>query len=133
MSSRFAARERRISAAIDGEYGERTRIVPRRRGEFVSASTDPDRPPRIVSGIASFIPKDVHPKDISRRDGMQPYIAADNSDVSYDIALFPAAADYPRQGDVIELMDRVPPMALTISAVDPDNLGRLVCKVMVSA
>jgi hypothetical protein len=133
MTSRFAGRERRISAAVDREYGERTRITPRRQGEFVSDVVDPARAVIDLVGIADFVSKAAFPKDTSRFDGAQPYVAADVTNVSYDAGLFGSPADYPKPGDLIELIDRYPVVKLAISVVEDDRLGRVVCRVLVAS
>lgn len=134
MFSRFAQRERRITAAIDKEYGERTRILPKRRGEFLSAASDPARPARVLHGIADFMAAVAMPKDTSRFDGMQPMIAAEVSHVSYDDALFNGPSDWPKAGDTIELLDR-PQVITLVVAGEPsrDGLGRVVCKVSLTS
>jgi len=133
MSSRFATLERRISGSVDRMYGERVRLSPRKRGEFVSQSVDPARPVRIVVAVVDFMPVAALPKDTSRFDGMQPMVAADSSIVSFDEAVFEPKADWPKQGDAIETLDRAENVTMSVAAVEPDGLGRVLCKVMVSS
>lgn len=133
MPSRFAARERRITAAIDREFAERTRITPRRRGEFITLSVDAERPVMIVVGIADFVPKAILPKDTSRFDGMQPMLGADASNISYDEDKLGTPASWPKTGDEIELIDRVPVLRFTVAAdAESDGLGRIVCRILAS-
>lgn len=133
MASRFANRERRVTAALDKEFAERTRINPRRRGEFISAAVDPDRAQKIVRGIVDFVPNVFLPKDTSRFDGFQPSLSADASHISYDEALFASKAEWPRAGDLIELIDRPDTPSFAVAAPpESDGIGRIVCRILVS-
>jgi len=123
--SQFAALERRVTNAIDGLYGELTRVVPRAAGQYTSGAADATRTPVEVVGIADFNPISLIAQDTGKYDGIRPAVEGDKIHVSYDMDQFPNWR--PRQNDHIWLIARTPVIKLTVTRLDPDELGRAVC------
>jgi len=125
----FSELERLVSDAINTTMGDPTRILRRKKGEYLAGSEDTSLPPIDVIGVFDFNPVIATVQDKSQYDGFQPSIAAGKVHVSYDIHLFPSPAHYPRQNDEIVATLPAPHGAvrLRISRVDPDYLGRLIC------
>lgn len=125
MPSEFAGLERLVSEAVDATMGEPTRVVPRANGTYFSGPADGARAPITIAGVVDYNPVTIVSKDTGKYDGMRPVVAGDRLHVSYDVKNFP---DWkPREGDVIELIDRPGSPSANVSRVDPDGLGRIVC------
>jgi hypothetical protein len=128
MPSLFAELEKRCSAAVDALYGEPTRIDRFKKGDVFANVADSDRASFTVIGIVDFNPVTVTTKDEGSYDGFQPTIAADRIHVSYDISLFPDAAHWPIQDDVIVLTERPgTPRIRVTRPPDHDGIGRMLC------
>jgi len=128
MPSRFAEAEQMVSDAIDVEMGERTRITPMAKSEYLAASADSDRNPVFVTGIPDFTPKVAQVQDKSTYDGMLPNMSGDNIHVSYDITKLEAQRYRPKHNDIITLLDRPgqPQFRVTREPED-DGIGRVIC------
>lgn len=127
MPSVFAGLERKVSAAVDGLYGEITRVHYRVTGGNFGSTADGGALPAQVVGIVDFKPVVVRMQDKSQYDGFQPDLAGDKSHVSYAESAFVAPNRFPRAGDEIELIDRAGFARLKVVRVDPDGIGRFIC------
>lgn len=128
MISLFAELESMVSEAIDGVYGEPTRIDRFKKGDVFAASADGSRPSKTVIGIVDFNPVTVTTKDEGSYDGFQPNIAADRIHVSYDLSLFQDATEWPAALDVITLTERTGmPKLKLVKPPEDDGIGRILC------
>lgn len=151
MVSRFSELEDRfLSPVIDGFYGEATRVVRKAPGEFFGSSENGEY--FDVVGIVDMNPVTVLAQDQSAYDGLQPQLAGDRIDVSYDLSLFNNLQTPPEAGDEIWALTReivigltdaqkrpltdilgdpvlvgIYIMKLRVNRVDPDGIGRIVC------
>jgi hypothetical protein len=131
MTSRFALRERRASATIDREYAERTRILPRVAGTYMVGVGDNTRAELDVLGIVDLKPVVARIKDKAEYDAFRPELQGDVAHVSYDVGRFASVAEYPREKDHIVLLDRGNEKYQIVD-VDPDGLGRILCRCVVA-
>ena len=127
MPSRFAALEQKVSAAVDGMYGEITRIHYRVRGDHFGSAPAPATVPTEVVGIFDLKPVVVRMQDKSQYDGFQPDLVGDKVHVSYSESSFVGPEKWPKDGDFIELVERPEFGQLRIIRVDPDGIGRFIC------
>lgn len=128
MTTRFAAAETKVSAAIDGWHGEMTRVSPRAAGQFVAGGPDPSRSEADVIGIIDFNPLVARIKDRSEYDGFRPEVEGERVHVTYATSRFASPAAWPRAKDHIEALDRPGSPAFQVVTVEPDGLGRILCK-----
>lgn len=129
--SRFAAAEQVVSDAIDGWYGDKTRIQRQSSGGYFAGAAEGD--PFVVTGIVDENPITIRVQDEGSYDGMQPQLGGDKWHVSYDISKFPVGEDLPDQGDHITILleDGVTANPafpkLRVTRRDHDGIGRVVC------
>lgn len=133
--SGFAAAFAVAAAPLDILYGEPVRLRPQVNGaaaEMVAGGDDPDRPARDLVGIFDdeAVISRVVGSGANTHDNAD--VVACKSQVDFDAALFPTAADLPVQGDVLELTDRPGPPRYAIVSVQPDGVSRVVCLVTAS-
>jgi hypothetical protein len=126
MPSRFAGLETKMSASVDYMYGEALTLEPRAGGEYATTA-DPDRDGFEFVGVVDFKPH-LGAQGGSKMNNFVP-VAGDELHVSIKLAALPAdRASWPKQGDTIILTERPDEPNLKISIVEPDGLGRLVCR-----
>lgn len=127
MPNPFTAFEAGVSELVDSHFGEETRIEPRVKGEFLAGAADPDRQAiESVVGVVDFSPTTLISQDTGKYDGLRPAVTSDKIHVSYAVSRF-ADTWRPRQGDTIVLTEREPRDVLSVTRVDEDRQGRLVC------
>jgi hypothetical protein len=123
--SEFAALERLVSDAIDGHFGESTRLEPKAKTRYLAGAADADRDPMTLTGIVDFDPVALVAQDLGKYDGMRPSVQSERIHVSYDAASF--TTWLPRANDVIVLLERPDTPRVRVSRAEPDHLGRIVC------
>lgn len=126
MTTLFARMETAVSAAVDAVHGERTRIVPRGRGEFVRGGQDPSRVVREIMGVIDFNPITIRAREQSEYDGYRPELDGEKVHVSYTASRL--GSDIPRKDDMIEALDRPGAPKFQIITAEPDGLGRVLCR-----
>lgn len=128
MTTLFARMETAVSAAVDAVHGERTRISPRLKSEFVRGGLDANRPVREVLGVIDLNPVTIRAREQSEYDGYRPEVDGEKVHVSYTMARLGTPPVMPQDGDLIEALDRpgVPKYRITI--VEADGLGRVLCR-----
>lgn len=126
MPTLFAQMETAVSAAVDHLHMERTRITPRVQGEFVRGGQDPARAVREVMGVIDFNPVTIRAREQSEYDGYRPELDGEKVHVSYTASRL--GANLPRQGDLIEALDRAGSPKFQITIVEHDGLGRVLCR-----
>jgi hypothetical protein len=128
MATRFAALEARVSSRVDNMYGEPVRVQPRAVEDFGTES-DPDRPAYEATGVADFNPKIVQMKGVGRHDGDYADIEGGAVHVSFHESKLPPDRNrWPKQGDLLVLVDRTTDRAFRVVTVEPDGIGRMVCR-----
>lgn len=125
MPSLFAELETRVSAEVDRVYAERTSIRPRVKTQHFGSVADADKQQIEVLGVVDFNPVVAQPRDLGQYDGFQPKLTGDRIIVSYTATLF-TPETMPKDGYEIVLVERNDKV-LSISRVEPDGLGRVVC------
>lgn len=134
MPTRFEQREARVSASIDREHGELTRIVPRSsaNGPYIAGGVDSARTIREVIGIVDVNPVIARIRDKSEYDEFRPELEGEVIHVSYATSRFAARADWPRKKDEIHAFERVSlPNKFQVVDVQPDGIGRFLCRCVV--
>lgn len=128
MTTLFARMETAVSAAVDNVYGEPTRIVPRKMGEFVRGSSDPTRMERDVMGVIDFNPVTVRSKEMSEYDGYRPELDGEKVHVSYTASRLGSPVIPPAVGDYIVALDRPGTPRFQVVSVEADGIGRILCR-----
>lgn len=121
----FAELERLVSAAVDETMSERIRIEPKKAGQYLSGSADPDRAPMTVVGAPDFDPVTLIAQDTSKFDGARPAVAGEKLHISFDVAKFPLWQ--PQKPDELVFVDRPGQPRVSVTRVDRDGYGRFVC------
>lgn len=134
MPTPFERREARISASIDREHGERTRITPRAAGTYMAGTTDPGRPVlENIIGIVDLKPVVARIKDRAEYDAFRSEVEGEVIHVTYATSRFASQASWPKAKDEIEAIDRATmPNRFQVVAVMPDGLGRILCMCVVA-
>lgn len=128
MATRFESREARVSASIDREHAEPTRVSPRAAGVYLAGSSDAARLVREVLGIVDLKPVVARIKDRAEYDSFRAEIEGEVIHVSYATSRFPDQDAWPKAKDEIHAYERVTlPNRFQVVAVMPDGLGRIVC------
>lgn len=133
MPTAFERREALVSASIDREHAEPTRISHRAAGVYLAGSADPARPEREVLGIVDFKPVVARIKDRAEYDSFRAVVEGEVIHVSYDTSRFPNQDSWPKAKDEIHAYERTQlPNRFQVVGVMPDGLGRIVCICAVS-
>lgn len=150
MPSLFAGYESLVSEAIDGVWGDITRIVRRQSGQQFFAG--PANGPFVdVVGIVDINPVTVRQQDEGSYDGFIPQLPGESYHVSYDLTNLRAAGYQPKKDDEIICLSQdeganlspltglsmaqvlanpaLAPLTMTlkVTRADPDGLGRIIC------
>jgi hypothetical protein len=132
MPTRFAAREARVSASIDREHGEITRVLPRAASAYLAGHADGTRAILDIIGIIDTKPVIGRIKDRAEYDAHRPEVSGDTIHVSYTKTRFTDPAQWPRKGDHIQAIERSGTPKYQVTDVDDDGIGRIVCKCVVA-
>lgn len=117
----FAKFEALASRAVDREFGERVRVEPRTNSRFVGANVDPDRAAFDTTAVVDLTPVIA----TTERGAAHPTsISTSAVHISFASSALPLT---PRQGDRIVALER-DDRAFVISVVEPDGMGRVLCR-----
>lgn len=114
--TKFSAAAQKLSAAVDGVYGEPMRITPMRQGRYKASEADPDRAIRTLTGVYREIKDHAKITDAPAGRDFDHKLVVSFMAISFDrVAL---AGISPRAGDRIARIDWPSEPLLEITAPD---------------
>ncbi|TVR06634.1 MAG: hypothetical protein EA385_15050 [Salinarimonadaceae bacterium] len=128
MPTPFAQLESAASVVVDSLHAETTRLIPRVAGEFVAGGADASRVERDIQGIVDFNPEIARAKEKRQYDGHRPEVDGEKVHISYRVPALGLPATWPRAKDHIRAEDRPGKPVFQVVTVEPDGIGRLVCR-----
>lgn len=131
MPSAFHRYEDRLSEKADRLMGEPVSIIAHTKSGLMGSKIDETKGIITKTAIVDFDPIVAAPKYAKSRDGFQPSVNGSEVHVSFDLSVFEDEDEQPKSGsDGTKLRLDDPErdgMVLTISRIDPDGIGRIVC------
>lgn len=125
MAQQFAAYEEIVSEYVDDLYGENIRVEPRADGDLLKGVADPARPVLTIVAVVDYNPIVVRSRDPGRYGADTPDLSGEKLHVSIADSRLPYKL---KAGDRIVALDRPGQPMFAVAIVEPDGLGRSVCK-----
>ena len=125
MAQRFAEYEEIVSEHVDDLFGEEIRIEPRADGDLLKGVADPARPVATIIAVVDYNPIVVRSRDPGRYGADTPDLSGEKLHVSIADSRLPYKL---KAGDRIVAIDRPDQPTFAVAIVEPDGLGRTVCR-----